>query len=447
VGGFLTTSLLLVDLLALWSRRLRTLRIALAAWLVLALGRTYGLAPLWRAFDALPFMGHVGAYRYLSPSVAFAAVVLAALGADDLRRVEVPRWFAGVAVFGATGIAAGAALSGWSVARAISHAPGASDWTTGSLAWGFGVLAVAGAAAIGRGRWRMGVVLACVVVDALGMYVTPELSAPRAVSQDSRLVSYLQHHDASGRFFTLGPVQPDYGTYFGVMEADVNDLPIPKAYHRYIATHLDTNTALQFTGTVMRDPSGPTPLQELAAHFAAYEAIGVREVVAFAGSIPPSTAAALRLREVYADRFADVYSTPRPAPFYQASRNCTLSHPLIDSVKVHCRGPGTLIRRELYMAGWSATTRSGMALPLRSAADPSSDLAQVVRVPTGVWTVEYSFTPPHEEAALGAMCVGALGMAVPFFFAPGARRGGPRRWARWRARGLRSSQGAGILRG
>ena len=414
VGGFVAISVLFLDVVALFARRHRALRVALVAWLVVALGRTYGLEPFWRLFDLLPFMGHVGAYRYLSPAVSFAAVVLGALGADDLRRGEVPRWAAAVALFCSAGAALAAALSGWPVVRAISGAPGASSWATGSLAWGFSVLALLGVAAIVlRGRWRTAMVLGCVVADALGMYVTPELSAPRAVSYDTHLVAFLERHDATGRFFTLGPVQPNYGSYFGAMEADVNDLPIPKAYHRYVARHLDTNTTLQFTGTVVRNPTGPSPFAELVAHLGAYEAIGVRDVVAFTGTIPRSTAATLGLRQVYRDRFATVYATPHPAPYYRASDGCALSHRTIASVQVRCTAPGTLVRSALFMPGWSATTGSGKVLSVRAATKPGPDLAQSVRVPAGTTTVHFSYTPPHEGAALGALCVGAGIVVVP----------------------------------
>lgn len=409
VGGFLTTSLLTVDLLALWGRRHRVLRVALFVWLVVALGRTYGIEPFWQLFDLLPYMGHVGAYRYLSPSMAFAAVALGALGVDDLRRGDVPRSVAAGALLAATGVAAWAALGGRAILEHLAHAPDASHWATASILWGFALVAlVGGAAVVLPRRWRAGAVVAFVVVDALAMYVAPELSAPRTYSFDGRLVAFLRRHVATGRFFTLGPVQPDYGSYFGVAEADVNDLPIPKAYHRYVHDDLAPNTTLQFTGTTMTNPTGPTNLQELVAHLGAFEAIGVRDVVAFAGTVPASTAASVGLREVYADPYAVVYATPHPAPLYQASSGCRVLGTSAASVTVQCGTPGTVVRRALYMPGWTAATPAGQPLALRPASDPARDLAQVVHVPAGTTTVRYAFTPPHEGEALIALVAGAL---------------------------------------
>lgn len=428
VGGYLTTSLLILDVLALWGRRLRVLRLALLVWLVVALGRTYGLAPIWHAFDLLPFMGHVGAYRYLSPSVSFAAVVLAALGAEDLRRGDVPRWAAAGALLCAAGLGAAAALSGAPILAALSSVPGTRPWVIGSLAWGFAVLTLIGAAAVVlRGRWRTGVVLTCVVLDALGMYVVPQPSAPRAASYDARLVSFLQRHDTTGRFFTLGPMQANYGSYFGVQEADINDLPTPKAYHRYIERRLDTNTPLQFTGTAMRNPRGSTPLQELVTHFSSYEAIGVRDVVAFAGAVPGPVAASLHLREVYADAYAVVYATPHPAALYQVSPGCTASAPSVGSVTVRCTRPGSLVRLELFMPGWTASTSGGTVLSVRPGSHPAPGLSQSVQVPAGTTTVAFTYLPPHEEAALAALVAGALLAVVPLVGSDVRRRRAGRR--------------------
>lgn len=414
VGGFLTISLLILGLMAFWGRRHRPLRIALLAWLVVALGRTYGLTPLWRAFDLLPFMGHVGAYRYLSPAVSFAAVALAALGADDIRRGEVPRWVGAGALLCSAGVAAAAALSGGPIVRAIASTPGARDWTIGSLAWGFAVLAVIGAAAIVlRGRWRQAVVLTCVVVDAVGMYVVPMFSAPRTVTYDASLVAFLQHQDSTARFFTFGPMQANYGSYFGTMEADVNDLPVPKRFNGFVDRHLDTNTPLQFTGSAVQNPAGPSPVQEFVTHFAAYEAIGVRDVVAFPGTIPSSTVSGLGLRQVYSDQYAVVYATPHPTPLFQASTGCTVSTSSVESVTVHCTKAGTVVHHELYMAGWSARTATGHALWVRPDSVPGTDLSQSVRVPAGTSTVEFDYTPPHEGAALGAFCAGLLAIIIP----------------------------------
>ena len=68
------------------------------------------------------------------------------------------------------------------------------------------------------------------------------LSAPPPTALQTGSVRWLQTH--------LGTVPvphprarstPNYGSYFGIAEANINDLPVPKAFNHEIATHLDPN--------------------------------------------------------------------------------------------------------------------------------------------------------------------------------------------------------------
>jgi hypothetical protein len=413
-GGYLTTSLLALDVLALFGRRHRPLRIALGAWLVLALGRIYGVQPFWRAFDLLPYMGHVGAYRYLWPSVELAAVVLAALAVDDVRRGAVARWKGAVALVGAAGIAAGTAASGGSVLSAIGRVAHSGDWSQGSLVWGFAVLVVAGALAIvGRGRWCAAVLCVLVAADAGAMFVLPELSAPRQVNYDAPLVTWLEQHATTRRFFTLGPVQPNYGSYFGMMEADVNDVPTPKAYARYIHHALDPNTPLSFTGTVVLHPSGPTPLEELERHVAGYEAIGVAYVVTSPGEIPPAIVEKLGMREVYGDAFAEVFALPRHTPYYSATAGCTLSRETASSVVARCAGQATLVRQELFLPGTAATVTSVESGRTSTVTVRRKGVAESLALSKGTSRVSISYTPPHEDLGAAAFAIGIVALIGP----------------------------------
>lgn len=413
IGGYLTTSLLVLDLLALWGRRHRALRIGLGAWLVVALGRIYGIQPLWRAFDLLPSMGHVGAYRYLWPSVELASCVLAALGLDDLRRGLVPRWLGAAAMVVAAGIGAGTVAAGASILSSIDRVAGAGAWERGSLVWGFVVIAVVGGAAVvGRGRWPTVLVGTVVVLDALAMFVLPDLSAPRQVTYDASLVGWLQQHAALQRVYTLGPMQPNYGSYFGVMEADVNDVPTPKAYERYVLQRLDPNAGPTFTGTVMANPAGPTPLEELERHLPSYEALAVWYVVAPVGTVPPAAVAPLGIRQVYSDRFAEVLSLPHPATFFSASTGCRLSRETLESVEVSCSRPGTLIRRELWLPGTVATVSRG-SVTASATVRRAGPISESVALPAGTSRVSISYTPPRAQGALAALALGVLALLVP----------------------------------
>ncbi|MGH8989108.1 MAG: hypothetical protein ACRDXC_11035, partial [Acidimicrobiales bacterium] len=432
VGGYLTTTLLLLDVIALYSRRLRSLRILLVAWIILSLGRIYDVGPLHRLFDLLPVMNQVAAYRYLPPSLALAAVVLAAIGIDDLRRKSVPRWFTLAAL--AAGVLVALALldAGRGLIDELGST-GAGRFASVSVAWGFGIMVlVAVVALVLRGRLRTGAIVALVVVDALAMFVGPEFSAPRSASVDARLVAAVRSQTGLGRFYTLGPFTPNFGSDFGIGEVDVNDLPMPKRYTTYITSRLDTNVLPNiFIGDTKLRSTGPDPLQELVEHFTAYERLDVRAIVALPGTIPAATSRSLGLRLVYSDTKADVYATPHPSSYYSVlprrsgssgSSGCRLTHESLEGVVADCRHPAVLVRRELSMTGWTATVGSSRA-PVRT----RDDLFQEVSLPGGRSVVAFSFTPPHERGALAALLVALAAIAASWVLLLGPVR-------RWRDR-------------
>ncbi len=462
VGGYLTTTLLALGVVALWSRRLRALRVALAAWIVIALGRTYGVGPFQRLFDLLPAMNRVEVYRYVTPSVELAFVVLAFLAVDDLRRGDVPGWFAGVAAVIAAGCALWTLGTGRQLLHAVASASQSHAWLIWSLAWGFGlVVAVGVLAVVLRGRLRTSILAALVVLDAGVMFVVPQLSAPESGQIDTAFVHWAETHVGTGRLFTLGGLlNPNYGSYFEVAEADVNDLPMPKSYARVVERQLDPGTLPDYfdgtttvshrggSGDGQRKGSGAgaeTPVQALATSLALYEAIGVRYVVAYTGSADAATVSSLGLARVYADSHAEVFRLPHPAPLYSvetvggaesAARSsrltsppgtaravgCTLSYEHIDSVVVDCRHRAVLVRRELAMAGWSATA-GGQPLTVHR----FGVLFQSVTVGRGRTVVRFSFVPPYEGVALLALVVGLAAVLAGWVVAS-------RRRPRWRFR-------------
>lgn len=460
VGGYLTTSLLVLGLVGLWSRRLRALRIGLAAWVVAGLGRAYGVGFFTRLFSFLPGSNHVGTSRYVPPSVELACVVLAFLAIDDLRRRQVPRWFVAAAMAAAAGCALWAVGEGRALVRAAASVPQAHDWLVWSLAWGFSVLAAIGAAAIVlRGRWRTLLLAGLVVLDAGAMFVVPELAAPRNARIDTAFVRWAQSHVGTERLFTLGGLlYPNYGSYFQVSEADISDIPMPEAYARAIQHHLDPGTLPDyFDGVSVVSGRGGAPHREeppiraLATSMRQYEAIGVAYVATYAG--PDAAAvAALGLTRVYADRFAEVFRLPHPSPLYSAEAlgrpgqpspaarepasgssgpaDCTLSGERIDSVTADCRRPAILIRRELAMPGWSATAGGSPRAVQRH-----GPLFQSVMIGRGRTVVRFAFVPPYEGQALWAFVAGLGALAAGWVLAhrslrallhrPGRRRSGP----------------------
>jgi len=472
VGGYLGATLIAAGLVGLIGRRNRWLRVGLGAWISLCLLRTYGFPPVLHLMALVPGLRSVAFYRYSNPSWELALVVLAALGLDDVARNRVRRWavVAGAGIAGVTALWATATL--WplltdAVPASPVRGPQPHDYAVGSLA---GALVVLTALAVG-GVWaghrpkgprferlrRRGRVLAAaaVMVEAVALLAFPYLSAPPPSPLATGSVAWLQAHLGTYRFYSLGPIQPNYGSYFGIGQIDTNDLPRPKSYDDEIATRLDPNTPSGgFTGSNVASTTGPTPAQELNEHLANYEQLGTRFVVETAGGTdiegrpfpaPGSPPWPSGPRRVYRDRFAEIWQLPAPAPAFSATPvgagsaartgtgsigvTCTLVVHGWDAARVTCPRPSVLTRQVQYIPGWTATV-DGTVVPVAHAVAGPPGLFQQVRVPAGTSTVRFTFVPPYTGLALASSLVAAV--AIVGSLAMGRRRrrrpgGAPRR--------------------
>ena len=102
-------------------------------------------------------------------------------------------------------------------------------------------------------------------------------------------MAYLQRHQGLSRFATLGPLSPNYGSYFGLRSLNYNDALAPSDFATYVNAHLDhAVNPLLFDGTPAgRPPAAPTPQQELLSNLNGYRAAGVRYVLAPPGQELP----------------------------------------------------------------------------------------------------------------------------------------------------------------
>jgi hypothetical protein len=121
----------------------------------------------------------------------------------------------------------------------------------------------------------------------------------------------------------------------------------------------------------------------------------------------PGTAGATRL--VYSDDAVDVDELPAPAPYFAAA-GCTLGSASRERVDVRCAHASTLIRRELYMPGWTAAVNGAPAK-----VTPTDEIFQAVSVGAGNSTVTFDFTPPRMEYGYAAFTLGLLSLLYQLF--------------------------------
>jgi hypothetical protein len=403
-GGYLTAACVFLALLGVYGRRHQVLRLCLAGTALLFIGRTFGIQPLAILFNHIPGMAQIAAYRYSYPAFEFCVIVLAAFGADALVRKEFS-WQRIAAVFGLALLLAVLAFQrGHALTDALRSVPASHAWVAASALWGFGtLLLLLLAAVIPLGTVGRVVLIGLLPLEAVAMFLTPEFSTLRGGTLDFRAVAFLQAHTGLDRVYTLGPLQPNYGSYFGVNSLNADDLPVPKAFMHDIQTRLDPNASpVYFTGMGSNDPKGLTPAEALARYLSNYELLGVKYVLVASGSPDPVTNPRLPL--VYHDPVVDVYQLPHTRPFYSdTGGRCSVGTMTFNRVTVTCPTPTTLTRNELELPGWSARL-NGKGLPVHA----DLDGLETVTVPAGTSTLTFGFQPPHTQLAVVAAVLGLV---------------------------------------
>ena len=401
LGGYLSASLLFFGLLGLISSGRRGLRFVLLAWIVLAVARMYGEPPLLgHVLGVLPGMSRVGFYRYGAPSLEMAVIVLAALGLDGLVANTIARRRVIGVTVGALLVVGIAAVGAVPLVHEITD-PSHRYFSRGSIIWAAVIVAAGMLAAILPGsRARRLLAVGIVCLDALVMFVLPQFSAPRSISIDTAPAAFLQRNLGLSRYFTLGPLGPNYGSYYAVRELDATDNPFSAVFANYIVTRLDpTADPSFFTGVY-----GPNPTQALESHLDGYRAAGVRYVLTPEGVSLPQGPRTFTL--VFRSPTTWIYRLAGTAPYFTStSRTCAVEPHGGESVRVSCSGPTSLIRRETYMPGWNAQV-DGHPTPIRE----YDSAFQAVTLKPGTHLVTFGYTPPYLDWAFAAFLFGCASL-------------------------------------
>ncbi len=112
------------------------------------------------------------------------------------------------------------------------------------------------------------------------------------------------------------------------------------------------------------------------------------------------------LRKVYSDALLDIWELPHPAPYYTVLHgNCSLSKETRNAVMAQCSTPSTLLRRELYMPGWSATVNGSSV-----AVSAHEEIFQTIPLGVGRNEVHFQFAPPYVDYAWMVFFLGLVGL-------------------------------------
>jgi hypothetical protein len=424
VGGYLSAALLMLAGLGLLSRARLGLRVILGVWTLLVFARMYGQVPLLgHVIGWLPGMSRIAFFRYATPALELPVIVLAALGIDDLVREPERRRRALWAAVAMLVLLAVTALA----ARPLADSLGAkySHRPYFELAAAWALVTVAGLAVGARLRTtalRGRALCAVVAVDAVVLFAAPQLSLPRHVVLDTQPAAFLSRHLGEGRFFTLGPLQPNYGSYFGLASANVNDLPIPKLYSNYIHARLDQFVnPIVFVGNTGggRSPYAPTTQQELLRNLDGYRELGVNYVLTPANQ--PLSQSPTSFQLAARTPTTRIYHLTGAAPYFTAP-GCRLQSDDRQNATLTCPHATTLTRRETALAGWTASLDNHQT-PIRQA----DGLFQTTTIPAGTHRIAFSYAPPDILWAALAFLAGILALATTTVTTNRARTPPPRR--------------------
>ncbi len=417
VGGFLDIVTFALALTALFAPRPRSrtgLRILLFCWILTFVAYTFAVPGVGGALRLIPWIDSIAVFRYSEPSWAMAAAILAAFAVNDrltteVRAFAVTLWPAFLALLlGACSIYVASDLL-----NLLLEDRGYDLWFRSSFLWPAGFLAaitffLLRSPTRARSYWLTGFI----TLNAVGLFVIPQLSGLRNNKLDYGLVNFLQQHIGLNRIYTFGPLAPNYGSYFLIPSINYNALPIPADWIQYIHSSMDPSAhPILFTGFIPQ-PAGDRQ-RELRAHIAGFENAGVRYVIGQPDADPFSETELLiettgRPRLVYQGIVAAIWELPHPAPYFEiVGGSCRLTITTRQSVQANCPGPVTLLRRELFYPGWQASINGAPFAPVSS-----TSIFQSLHLPPGQSSVEFRYVPTNSGRALVGSLLGVAMIAA-----------------------------------
>jgi hypothetical protein len=398
VGGYAGCTLLILAFAGIFGARRQKFRVLLAAWVVVALGLTFGASWLGWLAEFAPGLASIATYRYLPASWILCLCVLAAYAVDDLMaggRLWHIRF----------GLSLAAVATIILTPRAMTLPISPSLASVGGVILAAACVASIVVAAFGfrlrlSSNWRAAGIAAALLTEMILLFGFPILFWPRGGTVDLEGIRFLQGHLGLQRFATLGPIAPNYGSYFGIASINYNDLPVPRAWVEFTHDRLDANAdAIIFNGSVRAGSAAASAADALLRNRAAYAAVGVRYVVT-----PPEQKLG-DLPDVFRDPVMRIVEMKDAAPYFSAT-GCRLHAFDRSRVSASCHGPATLQRLELFMPGWRAWVGT-----IRADVTPAARIFQSVELPAGNSEVLFAFEPPLMGYGYFALAIG-IGLLI-----------------------------------
>ena len=394
IGGYVSISVVLLATIGLFSKISWKIKLILIFWIASCLLKSYGFQPVVELWNLIPAIKNAAFYRYCMPSVYFASTILAAYGIDNILKHNFSRkrLMSAYLVFAAFLIILFVlAIHFYPL---MSSVPGHKYFSTVfSIAWATAISCLIAAAIITvKPKYLYQTIFLLVFIDVWLMFFIPTLSTNNGKLNPAP-INFLKTHLGVSRFYTLGPIQPNYGSYYKISEIDTNDLPTPKLWVNYFMKSLDTNTnPITFVGSFRQNPNGPSAFEEFLNNEKNFEYVDTKYLVSSRNQINKEQIQQARLTLSFSNNLIDIYRLPKVGSYYTATSDCKILKKSVSlrNISANCSGKGILRRKELYMPGWRASV-NGKTVPVKK----YNNLFQSINLNKGKNYIKFIFIPPY----------------------------------------------------
>ncbi len=289
IGGYVDLILIAFAVYGLFVRRDK-LSVFLLIWVLFNVAKTFGFEPIASLINVIPGITRIAFYRYATPTWEFALILLAVFGIENISRTKTFHRVPTLAFF-LTLIIGLVIMSGYikTFWPKISSVHELKVWLSISLAWVFLLIAALILLMIFvPSNLRAKSLSILLILNVTILYNLPVLSNLTRGSIDTNAISFLQKNLGLQRFYTAGPIQPNYGAYFEIASINHNYLPVSSRWVNWLRDNLDDEIdAVTYIGLYsLAHKDLQRTVEKLRTNIGNYEKLGVKYIVAPTGQNP-----------------------------------------------------------------------------------------------------------------------------------------------------------------
>jgi len=128
-------------------------------------------------------------------------------------------------------------------------------------------------------KWRY-IAALFLVADCAVIFIVPEFSGAYPGRIDDPAINYLRSHLGLQRFYTLGPLEPNYSAYFKIESINYNSLPVAANWTKYLGANIFPQLP-KASGVIFWAPwyGGNYGVDNFVQFLKNYELLGVRYLI------------------------------------------------------------------------------------------------------------------------------------------------------------------------